>query len=134
MANVVGVNKSPFFGYMRGTTVVQSASPTRFRVIVYYPALSGYNLLDYSKTYSWHLAWLADTGSSSGITPVGKTGWKSATGLALSPALRKSQAESGKAKARSILFVDVDVSHWKFVTTPRYFTMLRGAKQAGACS
>ena len=128
MANVMGVNKSPFFGYMRGTTVVQSASPTRFRVIVYYPALSGYNLLDYSKTYSWHLAWLADTGSSSGITKAGATGWKAASGLALSPALRKAAVAGGSGK-RVIMYVDVDVSRWKFVTTPRYFTMLRGAKQ-----
>jgi hypothetical protein len=120
LTTVNGVNKSPLFGFMKGTTVMARSAKDSFRVIVYYPALTGYNLVQYATKYKWHLSWLADSGSSGGCTNPGHTGWKqAAVGW---------DGKKGSAWTRKALFVDVDTSPWGFVQAPRYFTMLHGAK------
>ena len=120
LTTVNGVNQSPFFGFMKGTTVMASTATTTFRVIIYYPALTGYNLVQYATKYKWHLSWLADSGSSGGCTVKGSTGWKQAT--------TGWEGTKNSAWTQKALYVDVDTAPWGFVQTPRYFTMMQGKK------
>jgi len=120
MTTVNYINRSPFFGFMKGTAVMAKSDEKSFRVILYYPALTGYNLVQYAKTYKWHLSWLADTSSSSGRTAPGRTGWKQAT--------TSWDGSTGGKWVKKALYVDVDTEPWGFVDAPRYLTMLHGTK------
>ena len=97
-----------FNGRLSGTTSIAVSSRSGFRVILWDPLKSAYELLRVSRTQGWQLSWIGDSGSNTGITRAGSTGWTQG------------------ANMRTI-YADVDTRASHFHTKPRYFPALHGA-------
>jgi hypothetical protein len=62
------------------------------------------DLMQIAKSFKWRLSWIADTGSNTGVTVAGKTGW---------------------SMDGDTVWADVDTSGCHYPQTPHYFPTLR---------
>jgi hypothetical protein len=94
---------------MPGSLTVAHSSASSFQVFMWDPKRKSGRLLDAAIKHNWILSWIGETGTNSGTTVPGRSGWK-------------------KGPFENVITVDVDTSAAKFAGTPRYFASMQGFK------
>jgi hypothetical protein len=95
---------------LAGVNSVYGASKQNFHVKLWHPVLRGKFMKLFAEKYGWQVNWLASTGKGSGITQLGKTGWKAVKGT------------------KNVVYADVDVKASGFEKLPNYVVSLHGKK------
>jgi hypothetical protein len=95
---------------LTGVNSIYTSTSTGFRVYVWHPVMRGEFMKYFAHRYNWKLNWLADTGSSSGITRAGETGWTTVPGT------------------KNALYVNVDTLTNQYYRAPRYVTSMHGGR------
>jgi hypothetical protein len=105
-ADVMGA--SAFYWRMTGSIVFTNTSATGFELMLWHPLLKAARLMAYAKRYEWRVSWIGDSGSNTGMTQPGLTGWN----------------VHGEAESSNYLHVDVDTGGNNYTGTPRFFASI----------
>jgi hypothetical protein len=94
---------------MPGSLTIAHSSASSFQVFMWDPKRKAGNLLDAAIKHNWILSWIGETGTNSGSTVAGRSGWK-------------------KGPFANVIYCDVDTSAAAFAAAPRYFASMQGFK------